>query len=66
MVMGKGGVGKTTIAAAIAVTWPRAAAASISAPPIPPRTCHLTLAGDVPGLHVGRIDPAGRDGGYVG
>jgi arsenite-transporting ATPase len=65
MVMGKGGVGKTTIAAALAValaTRGKTVHLSTSDP-----AAHLasTLEGSVPGLQVDRIDPVAETQRYV-
>lgn len=65
MVMGKGGVGKTTIAAALAVALVgrgRTVHLSTTDP-----AAHLagTLEGSVPGLKVDRIDPAAETQRYI-
>ncbi|WP_239451671.1 arsenical pump-driving ATPase [Elioraea rosea] len=65
MVMGKGGVGKTTIAAAVAlglVTRGHAVHLSTTDP-----AAHLamTLGGEMPGLRVDRIDPKAETERYV-
>ncbi len=60
MTMGKGGVGKTTVAAAVAVSLARRGHKS---PPDHLRSgSHLsyTLDGSLPGLQVSRIDPKQR------
>ena len=65
MVMGKGGVGKTTVAAALAlglVERGKTVHLSTTDP-----AAHLagTLNGDVPGLHVSRIDPKVETQRYI-
>ncbi len=65
MVMGKGGVGKTTVAAALAlglVERGKSVHLSTTDP-----AAHLagTLNGDVPGLHVSRIDPKVETQRYI-
>jgi arsenite-transporting ATPase len=64
MTMGKGGVGKTTIAAAIAVALAERGHAVHLSTTDP--AAHLTdaLAGEVPGLTVGRIDPIAETEAY--
>jgi arsenite-transporting ATPase len=57
MCMGKGGVGKTTIAAAIAVTLARRGHDVHLTTTDPAAHLEETLAGSVPGLRVSRIDP---------
>ncbi|TFC03338.1 arsenical pump-driving ATPase [Cryobacterium sp. MDB2-33-2] len=56
--MGKGGVGKTTIAAAIAVSLAERGHAVHLTTTDPAAHLTETLAGNVPGLEVSRIDPA--------
>jgi arsenite-transporting ATPase len=65
MVMGKGGVGKTTIAAAIAVGLVERGHSVHLTTTDPAAHIALTLAGDLPGLHVDRIDPKGETERYV-
>ena len=57
MVMGKGGVGKTTIAAAIAIGLVRRGHAVHLSTTDPAAHLAMTLEGALPGLEVGRIDP---------
>lgn len=57
MVMGKGGVGKTTIAAALALGLVRRGHAVHLSTTDPAAHLAMTLEGTVPGLEVGRIDP---------
>ncbi|MCL3862286.1 arsenical pump-driving ATPase [Actinotalea sp. K2] len=58
MLMGKGGVGKTTIAAAIAVALAERGLPVHLTTTDPAAHLTQTLAGAVPGLEVSRIDPA--------
>ena len=58
MTMGKGGVGKTTIAAAIAVALAERGHAVHLSTTDPAAHVAQALSGEVPGLTVGRIDPA--------
>ena len=57
MVMGKGGVGKTTIAAALALGLVRRGHAVHLSTTDPAAHLAMTLDGEVPGLQLGRIDP---------
>ncbi|MFN4153852.1 MAG: arsenical pump-driving ATPase [Paracoccaceae bacterium] len=57
MTMGKGGVGKTTIAAAVAVELAARGHEVLLTTTDPAAHLTETLAGDVPGLTVSRIDP---------
>lgn len=57
MVMGKGGVGKTTIAAALALGLVRRGHAVHLSTTDPAAHLAMTLEGTLPGLEVGRIDP---------
>jgi arsenite-transporting ATPase len=65
MVMGKGGVGKTTIAAALAVALAGRGLKVHLTTTDPAAHLVETLAGDVPGLEVSRIDPAVETRAYV-
>jgi arsenite-transporting ATPase len=65
MVMGKGGVGKTTIAAAVAVGLVRRGHTVHLSTTDPAAHLTQTLAGDLPGLRVDRIDPVAETGRYV-
>ncbi len=58
MVMGKGGVGKTTLAAAVAVELARRGHPVNLTTTDPAAHVAETIASAVEGLHVGRIDPA--------
>ncbi len=64
MTMGKGGVGKTTIAAAIAVDLAARGHEVLLTTTDPAAHLTETLAGDVPNLTVSRIDPAVETRGY--
>lgn len=57
MVMGKGGVGKTTIAAALALGLVKRGHAVHLSTTDPAAHLAITLQGDCPGLQVDRIDP---------
>ncbi len=57
MVMGKGGVGKTTIAAALAIGLVQRGHAVHLSTTDPAAHLAMTLEGERPGLQVGRIDP---------
>lgn len=65
MVMGKGGVGKTTIAAAIAVGLVQRGHTVHLSTTDPAAHLAITLAGSVPGLRVDRIDPKVETERYV-
>jgi len=65
MVMGKGGVGKTTIASAIAVGLVERGHAVHLTTTDPAAHVALTLAGDLPGLHVDKIDPKAETERYI-
>ncbi len=58
MTMGKGGVGKTTVAAAIAVALARRGHQVILSTTDPASHVANTIDGSIPGLSVTRIDPA--------
>lgn len=64
MTMGKGGVGKTTIAAAIAVALAERGHAVHLTTTDPAAHVAAALDGAVPGLTVGRIDPVAETGEY--
>lgn len=57
MTMGKGGVGKTTVAAAVAVSLARRGHKVHLTTSDPAATCLTPLDGSLPGLQVSRIDP---------
>ena len=65
LVMGKGGVGKTTLAAAVAVELARRGHEVKLSTTDPAAHLDSTLAGAVPGLEVGRIDPREEVRRYV-
>jgi arsenite-transporting ATPase len=65
MVMGKGGVGKTTIAAAVAVELASRGLPVHLSTTDPAAHVTSTLVGEVPGLTVSRIDPAVETKAYV-
>ncbi len=65
MVMGKGGVGKTTIAAAIALGLVHRGKTVHLSTTDPAAHVAVTLNGSVPGLSVGRIDPKLETQKYV-
>ncbi|MDZ7709286.1 MAG: ArsA-related P-loop ATPase [Roseovarius sp.] len=64
MTMGKGGVGKTTIAAAVAVDLAARGHEVLLTTTDPAAHLTETLAGDVPGLTVSRIDPEAETQAY--
>ena len=65
MVMGKGGVGKTTIAAALAMGLVKRGHAVHLSTTDPAAHLAMTLAGELPGLQVGRIDPKVETQRYI-
>jgi arsenite-transporting ATPase len=65
MVMGKGGVGKTTIAAAIAIGLVERGHAVHLSTTDPAAHLAMTLDGALPGLRVDRIDPKAETERYV-
>ncbi|MDE2400397.1 MAG: arsenical pump-driving ATPase [Burkholderiales bacterium] len=65
MVMGKGGVGKTTIAAALAIGLVKRGHAVHLSTTDPAAHLAMTLDGELPGLQVGRIDPKAETQRYI-
>lgn len=65
MVMGKGGVGKTTIAAALAVALAERGHEVLLTTTDPAAHLLETLDGTVPGLEVSRIDPKAETEAYI-
>jgi arsenite-transporting ATPase len=65
MVMGKGGVGKTTVAAALAVGLVQRGKSVHLSTTDPAAHLTVTLAGELPGLKVDRIDPLVETQRYV-
>ncbi|MBK9757364.1 MAG: arsenical pump-driving ATPase [Nannocystis sp.] len=65
MIMGKGGVGKTTLAAAIAVGLVQRGHSVHLTTTDPAAHVDATLAGSLPGLKVGRIDPRAETARYI-
>jgi len=65
MVMGKGGVGKTTIAAAVAVALARRGHDVHLSTSDPAAHVAATVDGEVPLLTVSRIDPAAETAAYI-
>jgi arsenite-transporting ATPase len=65
MTMGKGGVGKTTVAAAIAVELAGMGHKVHLTTTDPAAHIQMTLNGNVPGLQVARIDPAAETRAYT-
>jgi arsenite/tail-anchored protein-transporting ATPase len=66
MTMGKGGVGKTTVAAAIAVMLARRGHSVHLSTTDPAAHVAQTLAGQVEGLTLSKIDPAAETAAYQG
>jgi arsenite-transporting ATPase len=65
MVMGKGGVGKTTIAAAIALGLVERGHGVHLSTTDPAAHLAMTMTGEVPGLRVDRIDPRAETERYI-
>ncbi|HLP67498.1 MAG TPA: arsenical pump-driving ATPase [Rhizobium sp.] len=65
MVMGKGGVGKTTVAAAIAVGLAKRGHAVHLTTTDPAAHLSFVVAGEMPGLTVDRIDPVAETERYI-
>ncbi|MGE5386656.1 MAG: arsenical pump-driving ATPase [Betaproteobacteria bacterium] len=65
MTMGKGGVGKTTLAAAVALGLAKRGGQVLLSTTDPAAHLEATLAGKVRGLTVSRIDPAAEVAGYT-
>ena len=65
MVMGKGGVGKTTVAAAIALGLVERGHSAHLSTTDPAAHLAMTLEGEVPGLKVDRIDPKAETERYI-
>jgi len=65
MVMGKGGVGKTTVAAACAIALVSRGHAVHLSTTDPAAHLQMTLGGEMPGLRVDRIDPKAETERYV-
>jgi arsenite-transporting ATPase len=65
MVMGKGGVGKTTIAAAIALGLVQRGHTVLLSTTDPAAHLAMTVAGEVAGLRVDRIDPKAETERYI-
>ena len=65
MVMGKGGVGKTTVAAALSVGLVQRGQSVHLSTTDPAAHLTVTLAGELPGLKVDRIDPLAETRRYV-
>src|SRR5690606_23881619 len=65
MVMGKGGVGKTTVAAALALGLVQRGKTVHLSTTDPAAHLAVTIDGEVPGLHVSRIDPKVETQRYI-
>jgi arsenite-transporting ATPase len=65
MTMGKGGVGKTTVAAALAVELASSGHSVHLTTTDPAAHLHLALSADIPGLRVSRIDPVSEVRAYT-
>ena len=65
LTMGKGGVGKTTLAAALAVELARRGHRVRLTTTDPAAHVEAAVAGALPNLHVGRIDPEAETRGYT-
>jgi arsenite-transporting ATPase len=65
MTMGKGGVGKTTVAAALAMELASSGHSVHLTTTDPAAHLHLALTGDIPGLRVSRIDPIAETRAYT-
>ncbi len=65
MVMGKGGVGKTTIASAVALGLVQRGHTVHLSTTDPAAHLAMTLVGEVPGLRIDRIDPKAETDRYV-
>jgi arsenite/tail-anchored protein-transporting ATPase len=65
MTMGKGGVGKTTVAAALAMELASMGHRVHLTTTDPAAHLHFALHGEVPGLHVTRIDPVAETLAYT-
>jgi arsenite-transporting ATPase len=65
MIMGKGGVGKTTIAAAVAIGLVQRGHAVHLSTTDPAAHLAMTLEGELPGLKVSRIDPKVETQNYI-
>ena len=65
MTMGKGGVGKTTVAAALAVELASSGHSVLLTTTDPAAHLHLALSAGIPGLRVSRIDPVAETRAYT-